>query len=42
MSTHMRAVLRETARDFAIVAAFCFWAAMIGFLPAVAMRALIA
>jgi hypothetical protein len=42
MSFQTGMALRETARDFAIVSAFCFWAVMIGFVPIVAIRVLIA
>jgi hypothetical protein len=42
MSLQTRAALRETARDFRIVAAFGFWAVMIGFVPVAAFRVLIA
>jgi hypothetical protein len=34
--------LRETAQDFAVVAAFGFWALVIGFVPFAAFRVLIA
>jgi hypothetical protein len=42
MSHRTRTALREAARDFVIVSAFCFWAVMIGFVPIVAIRVLIA
>lgn len=42
MSFQAKAALRETARDFAVVSAFGFWAVMIGFVPVVAIRMLIA
>jgi len=42
MSVRTRSALRETARDFAMVAAFCFWAVMIGFMPVVVIHAVIA
>lgn len=42
MSVQAKAVVREAARDFAVVAAFGFWAVMIGFVPVVAIHALIA
>ena len=42
MSAQTRASLRETARDVMIVSSFAFWAVMIGFVPAVAIRALMA
>jgi len=38
----MQTALRETARDFVVVSAFCFWAVMIGFVPVVAIRMLMA
>jgi hypothetical protein len=37
MSVQARAALRETARDFAMVGAFGFWAVVIGFVPVVAI-----
>jgi hypothetical protein len=40
MSVQMRAALREIARDFSVVAAFGFWAVMIGFMPVVAIHML--
>jgi hypothetical protein len=42
MSFQTKAALRETAQDFAVVAAFGFWAVMIGFVPFAAIRVLIA
>jgi hypothetical protein len=42
MSFQARAALRETAQDFAVVAAFGFWALVIGFVPFAAFRVLIA
>ena len=42
MSFQRQAALREIARDFGIVSAFCFWAAVIGFVPVAAIRMLIA
>ena len=42
MSFQTQAALRETARDFAMVSAFCFWAVMIGFVPVVVIRLLMA
>jgi hypothetical protein len=42
MSFQRQTVLREIARDFGIVSAFCFWATVIGFVPVAAIRMLIA
>jgi hypothetical protein len=42
MSSEARIALRETARDFVVVSSFCFWAAVIGFAPIVAIRMLMA
>ncbi|HLZ06224.1 MAG TPA: hypothetical protein VKR55_29245 [Bradyrhizobium sp.] len=42
MSVQAKAVMRETAQDFAVVAAFGFWAVMIGFVPVVAIHVLFA
>ena len=42
MSVQMRVALRETARDFAMVGAFGFWAVVIGFMPVVAIHVLTA
>lgn len=42
MSFQTQAALREAVRDFAMVSAFGFWAVMIGFVPVVAIRMLIA
>ena len=42
MSFQTQASLRETARDFAMVSAFGFWAVMIGFVPVVVIRLLMA
>ena len=42
MSFKTQAALRETARDFVIVAAIGFWAVMIGVVPVVAFHALMA
>lgn len=42
MSFKTPAALRETARDFVIIAAFGFWAVMIGVVPVVAFRVLMA
>ena len=40
MSFQKQAALRETARDFAVVSAFGFWAVVIGFAPIAAIRLL--
>jgi hypothetical protein len=40
MSFQAKIALRETARDFVVVSSFCFWAAVIGFAPIVAIRLL--
>ena len=42
MSFQAKAALRETARDFAVVSAFGFWAVVIGFMPIAAIRMLMA
>jgi hypothetical protein len=42
MSFKTQTALRETARDFVVVSAFGFWAVVIGFVPIVAIRMLIA
>ena len=42
MSFNAQAALRETARDFVVVGAFGFWAVVIGFVPVVAIRMLMA
>jgi hypothetical protein len=42
MSVNTKMAVRETVRDFAVVSSFCFWAVMIGFMPIVAIHALIA
>lgn len=42
MNFETRAALRETARDCVVVAAFGFWAVMIGVVPVVAFRVLMA
>jgi hypothetical protein len=42
VSAQTLAALRETARDFMIVSSFAFWAVMIGFVPVVAIRTLMA
>ncbi len=42
MSFQTQTALRETARDFVVVAAFGFWAVMIGFVPVLAIRMLMA
>jgi hypothetical protein len=42
MSMQTKAAVRETANDILMVSAFCFWAVMIGFVPVVAIHALIA
>jgi len=42
MSMRMQTAVRETLRDFVVVSSFCFWAAVIGFVPVFAIRALIA
>jgi len=42
MSAQAVAVMREAARDLMIVSAFAFWAAMIGFVPVVAIHTLLA
>jgi hypothetical protein len=41
MSQRMQTAVRETLRDFVVVASFCFWAVVIGFVPVLAIRALI-
>jgi hypothetical protein len=42
MSFKTQTALRETARDFVVVSAFGFWAVVIGFVPVVAIRMLMA
>jgi hypothetical protein len=42
MSIQTQAALRETARDFVVVAAFGFWAVMLGLVPVIAIRVLFA
>ena len=42
MSFQTQAALRETVRDFAMVSAFGFWAMMLGCVPVVAIRMLMA
>jgi hypothetical protein len=42
MSIQTRAQLHETARDCLIVSAFGFWALLLGFMPVVAIHALVA
>ena len=42
MSFKTKAALRETARDVVVVASFGFWAVMIGVVPVVAFRMLMA
>lgn len=42
MSIQTKAAVRETVRDIAVVAAFGFWAVMIGFVPVAAIHALTA
>jgi hypothetical protein len=42
MATQTQAALREAARDVMIVSSFAFWAVMIGFVPVVAVRTLMA
>ena len=42
MSAQTLATMRETARDAMIVSSFAFWAVIIGFVPAVAIRTLMA
>jgi hypothetical protein len=42
MSLQMQTAVRETLRDFVVVSSFCFWAVVIGFVPVLAIRALIA
>lgn len=42
MSITMKMAVRETMRDFVVVSSFCFWAVMIGLLPVIAIRALMA
>lgn len=42
MSFQTQMALRETARDFVVVSAFCFWAGVIGVVPIVAIRLLMA
>jgi hypothetical protein len=41
MSMQTKAAVRETARDVLIVSVFGFWAVMIGFVPVIAIHALI-
>ena len=40
VSVQAKAVMREAARDFAVVAPFGFWAVMIGFVPVLAIHTL--
>ena len=40
MSMRTRAAVQETARDMLVVSAFCFWAAIIGFVPVAAFHTL--
>jgi hypothetical protein len=40
MSMRTKAAVRETARDVLIVSSFGFWAAMLGFVPVVAIHTL--
>lgn len=40
MSIQTQALVRETARDVAVVAAFGFWAVMLGLMPIIAIHAL--
>jgi hypothetical protein len=42
MSMKTQAAVRETARDVMMVSAFGFWAVMLGFVPVIAIHALIA
>ena len=42
MSMKTQSAVRETMRDVMIVSTFGFWAVMIGFVPVVAIHALIA
>ena len=42
MSMKTQAAVRETMRDMMIVSMFGFWAVMIGFVPVVAIHALMA
>ena len=42
MSLQMQTAMRETLRDFAVVSSFCFWAAVIGFVPVAAFHTLFA
>ena len=39
MSMQTRAAVQETARDMLVVSAFGFWAAVLGFVPVVAIHA---
>jgi hypothetical protein len=39
MSMQTRAAVQETARDMLVVSAFGFWAAILGFVPVVAIHA---
>ena len=41
MNLQMQTAIRETLRDFIVVSSFCFWAAVIGLVPLLAIRALI-
>jgi hypothetical protein len=42
MSIQTQAAVRATLQDLVVVSAFCFWAVVIGFVPVVAIRMLIA
>jgi hypothetical protein len=42
MSFNTQTALRQTAHDFVIVSAFGFWAVMIGSVPVIAIRMLMA
>lgn len=42
MSMQTKATVREAARDVLMVSAFGFWAVMLGFMPVVAIHALVA
>jgi hypothetical protein len=42
MSMRIKAAVRETARDILMVSVFGFWAVMLGFMPVVAIHAMVA
>jgi hypothetical protein len=41
MSMRTKAAVRETARDILMVSVFGFWAVMLGFMPVVAIHAMV-